>query len=795
MTSLLRGAASKAVLTCMLLILQPLIVPIASAQDATAPNATRTLDIAAGPLNRTLKVIATAYGVSVFASDALIEGRQADAIKGRYDVDGALSVALLGTGLAASGSTGGSYVIVASPAASSSGESDFNDMNAQSDTQIVEEMIVYGRWEPFSATGTKMDISILDTPASVQIVPQEVIDTQNAINLSDVVRNISGVQNDGSSGNRFDRFNLRGFRGDRLAKDGLLGAASFGEAGLMDLANIERVEVLKGPNSVLYGQNEPGGLINLVTKKPEQERFYVVDATYGTFDFARFQLDVNQPITEDGKLLFRLNTAYQDTNSFRDHLRDSERIIVAPSLRWSAAPDTVIDLQVEYYDQEQPNDRGIVQIDGDAQALPRERYLGEEFSISGADEIRFSALVNHRLNQDWSINGIFRFTDSDSFQFSADARGLQDDGRTLNRRVGDFRQAFETYSAQVNLTGRFSTGPINHAVLAGLDVGITRLDAAFVTAPLDPIDVFNPVYGAQPGEFGSLFERAQDIESYGAYFQNLIAFTDQLKVMLGGRFDIVNTDVSSGERIITNPDDHEFSPRAGILFQPVEDLSLYASYTESFIPLFLASSSEGTSAFDPETGQQTELGVKRVWGGGLLTTSLSVFELTRQNVLQEDPDNPDLAIQTGEQRSRGVEVDISGELTEGWNIIATLTYLDTEITEDLVLEVGNEFQNVPEWAGSLWTTYAFQEGAARGFELGAGLFFVTERQGDFENTFKADGYTRVDAFARYSINERIEFLVNIDNVFDEDFIEVARGDQRLYPGASQSVFGRVRLKF
>lgn len=645
-----------------------------------------------------------------------------------------------------------------------------------------------------SSTATKTDAPIIDTPASVQVIPREVIEDQGAESLSDAVRNVSGVRNAGTFGNRSDGLSIRGFSGTRLAKDGFLAPASFGDIGFLDLANVERVEVLKGPASVLYGQGEPGGLINVVTKKPRPESLHSLEGAAGSYGFLRAQADLNEPVDEDETLLFRLNAAYQEADSFRDFFIDSDRSQFAPSLRWLASQDTTLDLQLEYYDQTQQFDRGLVAIGDRADVLPRDRFLGERFSQYEADELRFNAVVDHRFDETWSWRSAFRTSRSDGDRFSADPRGLQADGRTLNRRVADLQQEMDNYAAQTSLVGSFDGGAVEHEVLVGLDINATRFESDFRQAPLDPIDVFNPVYGAQPGAFSEVSTQDRRIDFYGLYLQDLISFGEHWKLLLGGRYDHADTEYELDGELITDALDKELSPRAGVVYKPVQDLSLYASYTESFQPFVFSVSADG-SPFDPELGEQIEAGVKRDWLDRRLSTTLAVFELTRQNLLTADPDDPGFSIQTGEQRSRGVELDISGEILPGWKVIGSLAWLDAEITEDNTLEVGNELQNAPEWSGSLWSSYMLQGGSLSGLEIGGGIFAVGRREGDLDNSFQAPGYTRVDAFAGYRISRNLRVSLNVKNLFDKEYIEAPIGRTQVYPGEPRSIFARLSASF
>ncbi len=637
-----------------------------------------------------------------------------------------------------------------------------------------------------------MNIPLIDTPAAIQIIPRLVIEEQGARRLSDVMRNVSSVQNGITAGGRVDNFVIRGFDG-HIARDGFLPPMSFTHGHRLGLANVERVEVLKGPASVLYGAAEPGGLINVVTKRPEVEPRYSFTGKAGSFDFYNADIDLNQPLTKDGKLLARLNASYESADSFRDLFIKSERTHLAPSLRWRPTARTMADFDLEYYKLERPYDTGLIAIGGKALALPRERFLGSRMDRFKSDEVRLQATVDHQLNENWSLRALTRFSDTSSVPMFSYPLNLAADGRTLNRRYFRYDQDFQNYALQANLTGKVETGPLEHSLLFGVDTNFTRFKSTNFFADLDPINIFNPVYGATPGPLSAPSTQDRRIDFYGVYLQDMISLGAHWKLLLGGRYDMVKTRFDRNDVSVTDKRDRAFSPRAGLVYQPIEDLSLYASYTTSFHPPLSGAGFDG-KPFKPEEGEQFELGIKRDWFGGRLSTTLAAFQLTRSNLSTPDRQNPGFSIQVGEQRSRGVEFDIAGELAPGWRLTGSLAYLDARITKDNRLPVGNQLINAPAWSGSLWTTYAFQDNPLRGLEVGGGLFAMSGRKADLANKVDADAYARVDLFARYKVNETLSLAFNVDNLFDEYYAGGLYYGE-IEPGAPRSIFGTIEIKF
>lgn len=283
----------------------------------------------------------------------------------------------------------------------------------------------------------------------------------------------------------------------------------------------------------------------------------------------------------------------------------------------------------------------------------------------------------------------------------------------------------------------------------------------------------------------------RNVDFAGIYLQALVSVGERWHILLGGRFEQADTQFAVGEGlpILNDATDEEFSPRLGVIFKPRPDTSLYASYSTSFDP-FVFNVEEPLQPFEPEEGEQIELGLKKEWFDGDLLTTIAGFELTKENVLTPDPNDIDRTLQTGEQRSRGIEADITGQIPDQWRVIATASYLDAEVTEDNRIEEGNRLNNAPEWSGSIWTVYDFAVEPLHGLSLGGGFFYAGERAGDIAHTFEADRYTRVELFARYQFTERLSAKLNVDNVFDNDFIQDASSRFEITPGAPVQAFAR-----
>jgi len=701
-----------------------------------------------------------------------------------------LSVALAGFDAAAAAAT-----------QSTNDRSDTESSAEQRQSSELETIVVTGdRPYRFQDTMNASRIAAppMDLPGAMQVIPRTVIDDQGGVRLADALQNVSGITPGDTSGNRVEKFIVRGFENDRqVAIDGYLPPPAFGNVGYLDLATVDRVEVLKGPASILYGQGSLGGFINIVTKRPSEARHFELKGSVGSYDHQRLEGDLNLPLDSNGRALFRLNAAHQDVGSFRDRFRDSTRTILAPSLKLRPKARTVVDLQLEYVGQQAPVDFGLVPLGGRADALTRSFYREEAFSLVESEVLRGRSAVEFAFEGGWVLQLSATVTDSESNRLSADVTGVRDDGRTLNRRTREFLQDVKGISSQNNLTGSVETGAVRHDLLFGFDLARSEYDASDRRATLAPLDAFEPVYGAMPGPLGNARLTARDVDFYAVHFHDLMSIGEHWKVLLGGRFDRADQRESSGGVISNDVTDSTFTPRFGVVYQPTENLSLYASYAESFLPpafLFTSSRPATGSEFEPETGVQYELGIKAVLLEKRISMTLAVFELTRQNVITPDPVDIDVAVQTGEQRSQGMEWDVVGSIFPGFDLIGTLTYLDAEVTRDTLFPEGNRLANSSKWAGSLWASYAFEGDTLAGLELGAGAFAQSGRQADLDNSIKAPGFVRLDAFASYRINDHVKVALNAKNILGKNYIRAALA-RSIDPGEPFTLLGSVEVRF
>jgi iron complex outermembrane recepter protein len=634
---------------------------------------------------------------------------------------------------------------------------------------------------PDATTATRTDTPLRDTPFSVQVVPEQVLEDRKVRRLTDAFQGVSGVDTNQSGVSIFEGFIIRGFNTDNFTlRNGLLDTST-GTAG-SGLANVDRVEFLKGPAGALFGQGSPGGTVNIITKKPLNTPFYDFEASIGNFDSYEGKLDLTGSLNSDKTLLYRLTasaTTYKGFNEFNAN----DRYFISPVLTWLIGKNTKLTLEAEYLDTKNPIGNvlpaaGTVLPNPNGE-LPYDLYVGEP----SVDERNISVFrigydLEHKFNDNWQFRNVFRASLEQNQSSAIFVDELLEDNRTLTRDLQVTDDPTNRYQLDTYVTGDFKTGSIDHKLLFGFNLSREDfINNGTEQFELAPIDLFDPVYGSQT--VGSVIDEffkdtSQQNDGLGLYLQDQIALTENLKVLLGGRFDIVGQKLE--DNFEEDGDDSSFqqneafSPRFGIVYQPSQNISLYGSYSRSLQQV--AGTNFDGELFQPERGTQYEVGVKTDWLDDKLSTTLAFYQLTRSNVQTDDLDNPGFQIQTGEQESKGIELDVAGEILPGWKLLAGYAYTDAKITKDNLFEIGNRISSVPENAFSLWTTYEIQQGSFRGLGFGLGLTYVGKRKGNLDNTFSVPDYWRTDAALYYRRN-KFRAALNINNLFDREYFRYA----------------------
>jgi len=790
-------------------------------------------DIPSGPLDKVLNRFARQAGVAIAMDADKVSGQTSPGLKGEYPVETGLGLLLDNSGLMVEKSAAG-YVLVQEPGRQQTA--------GKADVAVLPEIKIVGSSEeedPFDRTymapkafsGTKTNTPLIETPASIQIIPRAVMDDQQSTTIVDALENISGVRPNQSLGSTTGFF-LRGFSDSRKTyRNGLLATSPSSFRNQFDTATLESIEVLKGPAAMLFGRIEPGGLINVVSKKPLTTTFNAVEQQFGSYGHYRTEWDFSRPLTADNSLLFRFDGSYQNSDSFRD-FTFVERKVFHPSLTWQPTASTIMNFEVEVLDHDYRPDLGIPVVGRRPANVPISRSFGDANTpVANQSKTHVGFNLTHHFNDAWKVVNRALFTFADTKDMFAMPSGflstgaLLADNRTLPRSIFGQTSNADVYSTNLDLIGNFQLWQTRHQTLVGFDYlqATTRYHTFGEFENPDPalaIDIFNPIANIDPARFGAARAQNRNFsvfhdQFFGVYFQDQITLWDKLHIVGGGRYDWAEvargrSPVSFGEArdrvdAVTRKD-QAFSPRVGILYQFVPWFSVYGNWTQSF------GSNNGITAqgnsIKPQTAEQFEVGFKGEFFERHLNATLAFFNLAKKNLLTPDLSTPDPldSIAIGEQRSRGIELDLTGKITDELSFIGNYAFLDGKVTKDNSGLQGNRFAGIPRHSGSLWLKYDFITiEQLRGFSLGFGAFMVGKRNGDIDNTFALPGYVRLDAFARYAHKmgpkQNLIAQLNVRNLTDkrhfvsvDNFANAAPRDS-VYPGAPLTVIGSVRLEF
>lgn len=793
MDSRLRGVLCASIL----LALTPHAFP-AAAQPTPVEGRSQAFAIPAQPLSSALILYGRQSGLQVAAPSELLRGRQSTDLQGSYPPAVALDTLLANSGLRWRRGPSG-VVIEAEPVAASAAPA-AAPAPAAPPTQLDDVLVQAFRADAgyrvdHSSTATRTATALRDVPQSMQIVSRQLIEDQQIKRLTDVLQNVSSVQMNGTGGNRGETYQIRGFVTPRYAINGFqLTSAMDRPEAFVDLANVEQVEVLKGPSSVMFGISEPGGVINIVTRAPAAEFATDGALTVGSFGFRRVEASATDALNATGTLSGRVTGAWQGEDGFRDHAAHSRRSFGAAALRWQPDAATQVDLAVDHVDQSQPFDRGLIATDEGVYVHDARRYLGESWSITEARKSVASLLVQHALSEDVGLRLSARHSDALVQDSGAvDLQGIEADGRSVRRRITDRREDSADTNLRLDAIIDARTGSLQHRLLAGAEYSRARMDFASGRANIASLDMYVPVYGLalRPVTRANAQNR-YDVEMLSSYLQDQMEFSAAWKALLSVRHDAVRSSLDDTfNGVYTRNKDDAVTARAGVVYQPRPWASWYASYSESFQPQ--SGQTRAGGALSPERGQQLEVGTRLDLVPDRLTLTSALFQISKQDVATEDPLDPDFSILTGEQRVRGWEVDASGRIAEGWTLSANLSLLDAEITRDNTYAPGNRLVGVPRHSGRVWLHHAFG-GMLQGLSIGGGATRVGARSVDLDNRFDIDGYTTFDATAAYAFSPRLELSLRLANLTDRFHVEGVQASNNLYPGSPRAFSLQVRMQ-
>ncbi|SFL28726.1 TonB-dependent siderophore receptor [Pseudomonas sp. NFACC46-3] len=643
-----------------------------------------------------------------------------------------------------------------------------------------------------SASATRTDTAIHETPQSISVVSRDVVEDLGATRLQDALDYAGGVgRGNNFGGQGLTTFTVRGFTTGEFYRNGF--PINRGYPNMPDANTIERLEVLRGPATMLYGRGDPGGTFNVVSKQPLAERTVTLGSQVSDQGMRRGTLDASGPLDEEGRLAYRLNVIGEGGDTFRDHV-ETERYGVAPVVTWQVNDTTRLTFEGDFMRNNAPLDRGLTHYAGQRGTASRDTFFSEkDVGKLHNDNNMLQVRFEHMLNDDWTLAGGTQWLDGTLQGNAIEGNGIAADGRTLGRNFNYRKLEWTDRDTQLNLTGHFSTGGFEHTLLTGIEYedydyqSIIQRSSGVVGAY--PIDIFDPVYGQpRPALTRKPTDDQENLKTFGVFVQDQVALTERLKLLAGARFErfehkyenfaTANGDWDASHNAVT--------PRLGVIYDLTDTVAVYANTARSFKPNTGRNAQGG--GFKPEEGKSYEMGIKWEALDRQVSVDAAVYQIEKRNVLTSDPQDSTLNVAAGEVRSRGFDLNVAGNLTPEWRVIGGYAYVDAEVVKDNTFEKGSRLLNVPRNSFSLLNVYEFQDGGLKGLGLGLGARYVDERAGKMGvNPFSMDSYTVVDLLGYYKVNERIRLNLDLKNLFDADYEEGAFGGVYAYPGAPRTV--------
>ncbi|WP_340116801.1 TonB-dependent siderophore receptor [Pelagibius sp. 7325] len=713
-------------------------------------------------------------GVQVVFKSEDLAGKASAGLSGAMTAEQGLRVLLASSGLTYDFTGENSVVVSAAPEAATEGGAVVLDtLTVEDYRNITSLQATKGYVSHYSTAATKTDTPIIETPQSVSTVGREEMNDRNTKTVAEAMRYTAGVAVDsyGVDPRGYDSIKIRGF--DTVTtgsfRDGLRMDGNFFALYTTEPYGIERVDMMRGPSGALYGQAEAGGVIDRTTKRPYADMQQEVRLQGGSWEFKEGAFDIGGAATEDKSLLFRLTGLVRDSHTEFDYndgsTQENRRVYIAPALTWNPDDDTSITVLADYMNDRRPTAFGTLatedmRTDVVAGEPGFDRFDQEQFAI-GYD-------ARHRINDAWEFRQKARYT-----YVGVDYQGVSADAfdpatGTVFRSVWSAPDTVHQGVIDNQLESRFELGPTFHVALFGLDYSHSVDTFSYHSATADPLDINNVVYtGATVPEPYQRTE--QTLQQAGAYVQDQITIYDNWILTLGGRFSYVRQETEDRfTHTSETKNDNAFTGRAGLTYLFDNGVAPYVSYTQGFTP------QNGTTrqgeTFVPEESEQYEVGVKFAPKDFNALFTVAAFQVTKTNVVTVDPDDINSSIQTGEIRTRGIELEAKTTLAEGLDLTASYTFLDAEVTKSNDEDLGKRPVIVPEHAAAAWLNYTIQDGLLEGLGIGGGLRYVGPTYNDLANDSENSSYLLVDAALSYDLNENLSFQVNANNLFDREHI-------------------------
>ncbi len=691
---------------------------------------------------------------------------------------------------------------------------------------LLQEVVINGNHKN-QATVVRSGIKPMDLPQSIQVIGATVIEQQQAVRLSDVIKNANGVYVGTARGGAQESFFSRGY--DMSANNMFKNGFRFNGGSIPEVSSLEKVEILKGSSALLYGNVAPGGILNMVTKTPSFKKGGEIAMQAGSYAFYKPSVDIYGPLSKS--IAYRFNGSYENSESFRDVVK-KERYYINPSFLFKVSPKTEIILQGDYLNDDWTPDFGTGSIGREVADIPRDRYLGAKWSNGNTQQTTISALINHQFNTHWKLNFNTSFQNYNRVSEGTE-RVLPATNGDWFRPLGKNKAVEQIISQQISLQGNFTTGKIKHQLFTGIDAENSDGDAytytfseTFNSNPItyDLINIFNFDFDNQRDDIPVATNTRivkTETNRYGIYAQDLISIGNKVKVLAGIRYSTQETkpetyNVGPGT---TDPvlirNDRAFSPKIGVVYQPNKSISLFTSYSNSFTP------NTGTDiyfqALEPSIIDQYEVGVKKDFWNGVLSTNFTVYQIVNSNLSQiaefkaDGTVNNDTQFRSlsGETTSKGFEVDITVKPIETLSIMAGYSFNNMEYTKTTGLSgsfiEGDRLVRTPENTANLSAFYTVPSGKLKGFSMGTIANYIGARLGGFNNTvgqaaslggdrtIPLEGYATIDFSVGYNY-KKFSILCKLSNITNELNYTVHE-NYSVNPIAPRQVMTSLKYKF
>ncbi|MER0170541.1 MAG: TonB-dependent siderophore receptor [Nitrosomonas sp.] len=769
------------------------------AQSVNTSAAVRTYDISAGYLHDALTQFSQQAGIKLAMDPALLQGKVTHGLTGDFEIKAALDQLLTGSGFQVIQRDDG-FAIVAVPSASSE----------PAVTTLPAIQVTASNTNRYAAvstsTATKTNTLLRDVPQAISVITNELIKDQSVRSIGDAVRYVPGVGISQGEGNR----DALVFRGNRSTGDFFTDGIRDDVEYYRDLYNIERVEVLKGANGMIFGRGGSGGVVNRVSKQANWNPTNEFSFQGGSFNLKRMTADVGYVINDMAAV--RLNALYEDAGSFRDGV-SMERLGISPTVTLKPTHRTKIIAGMERYHDDRTADRGITSFMGRPVDVDRSQFFGDpRRSHANVDVLAFNSLIEHKFDTGVTLQNRTNYATYDKFYQNVFANGGLDD--VLNEvSLGAYSNATkrENVFNQTNLLYSLNTGPIAHTLMAGIEVGRQETHNRRATGLFNnslamtslPVSFSNPIThvpitfrtrnGGRDGDVDALNRSVVNVTSL--YIQDQIEIVPQLQAIVGVRYDLFEVDFQqkNGTRDHLKTRDDLIAPRFGLIYKPITPVSFYATYSQAYVPRAgdqLTALNVTTETLKPEKFTTLETGVKWDIRPDLAFTA-AVYQLDRTNVINSVVGGQTFL--TKGQRTEGVEVSLSGQLTSNWSVMGGYAYQVGEITSDIqgVAKKGASVAELPRHTFSMWSRYDITPSIGAAF----GVIHRDSMLASLTNRVTLPDFTRVDAALFTQFTKSFRGQLNIENLFNTKYFASAQNDFNIAPGSPIAIRATLIANF